>query len=343
MLNIPHRIYNAFANPATSTVRPNTGLYPASASIEVDGAIYGACHRAEYYRWYRYAPTNEMDPESILITSIGDSIHNMVSSILRRNVEETNIVVLSDEQAFFDSTEFISGRTDLLLKDLKTGHLHGCDVKSVGEYKASMVIDQPDLLHILQCVVYLDQYNKSAKINNSKPISDWIILYIARNESWRLKKYPHGSLFKYMWQFTIDLDKGYVTVTGQNGSKKEYPKITVEKIYERYRNLLAKIRIKTLPDRDFQLQYDDARITGLHKAEELNKADSASVEKWLKDGAKPGEHGVEMGDFQCRFCSWQKLCHSDDPVNGDKQKQTLYNIPKDVIVAKEIKEGLEII
>ncbi len=342
MLNIPHRLYNAFANPATSTVRGNTGLYPASASIEIDGVIYGSCKRAEYYRWYRFEPTNEADPESVLVTELGNSIHVMIAQLLRRCTLETDIVVLSEEQAFFDSTEFISGRTDLFMKDLKTGLLHGCDVKSVGEYKAGMVIDQPDISHILQCAVYLDQYNKSAKLNNSKPVTDWIILYVARNESWRLKKYPHGSNFKYMWQHSIDLDKGHVTVTSQNGNKKEYPQITMEAIYKGYRTLLAAIKAKKLPDRDFKLQYEEDRIVGLHKAEELNKADTASVDKWLKNGAKAGELDIEMGDFQCRFCNWQKLCYSNDPEKSEKQKQVLYNIPKDVIQVKEPKETIDI-
>ncbi len=344
MLNIPHRIYKAFASQSISQVRPNTGLYPASASIKIKDTQYGSCHRQEYYRWYRYEPTSVVDPEGVLTTTLGDSIHRMVAELLRNNVHETDIVVLSEEQAFFDSTEFISGRIDLFLKDLKTGLLHGCDVKSVGEYKAGMVIDQPDIQHILQCAVYLDQYNKSAKLNNSKPVQDWIVLYIARNESWKLKKYPHGSVFKYMWQFSIDLEKGYVTVTSQSGSRKEYPEITIEKIYEQYRILMSKIKSKTLPDRDFQIQYSEERITGMYKSDQLNKTNGAIVEKWLEKGAKAGELKLDIGDFQCKFCQWSALCYSETPdafANAKKQIQALYNIPKDIILVTELKEAKE--
>jgi len=339
MLNIPHRIYNAFASPAVSTIRPNTGLYPASASIKINDTQHGACHRQEYYRWYKYEPTSVSDPEGVLTTTMGDAIHIMIATILKNHVQETDIVVLSEEQSFYDSVEFISGRTDLFLKDLKTGLLHGCDVKSVGEYKAGMVIDQPDITHILQCAVYLDQFNKSAKINNSKQVSDWIILYVARNESWKLKKYPHGSLFKYMWQFSINLDKGYITVVSQNGATKEYPEITMEKVYEQYRILIKKIRAKELPDRDFQIQYSEDRITGMYKSDQLNKTNGAIVEKWLEKGAKAGELKLDIGDYQCKFCQWAGLCYSSDPDKPEKQKQVLYNIPKDVLLVKEIKEA----
>lgn len=344
MLDIPKRLHNAFSNPKTSVVKANTGMYPASASVEVEGQLYGACHRAEYYRWYRYAPTSEVDPEMSLTAKMGEALHEFLTSVLLRSVAETDIVVLSNEQGFFDSKELLSGRTDLFLKDLKTGKLHGCDIKSVGDFKAGMVCEEPSIEHLLQCAIYLDQYNKSAKINNSRPVEDWIILYIARSENWKLKKYPHGSMFKYLWQFSLDLKKDYVTVTNQFGAITEYPDITIEAINARYRILLDKIRNKQLPDRDYEYKYSEERLTGMHKQGKLNKGQTAEIKKWLDDGAKEGELALDMGDFPCRYCNWTSLCYSSTPDKGDKAQQVLYNIPKDIVVpqlSESVKNKLE--
>lgn len=338
MLDIPNRIYSALSAPKVTNVRGNTGLYPASASIVLDGKTYGACHRAEYYRWYRYAPTSESDPEGQLIMMSGESMHEMLVDYLRKATIDTDIMVLSAEQSFFDSKEMISGRIDILMKDLKTGRLHGCDIKSVGEYKAGLVIEQPAIEHILQCAVYLDQFNKSAALNGSRPVEDWIILYISRVDTYKLKKYAHGSMFKNLWQFSVDLTRGYITVTDQYGAQKEYPEITMEKIYERYATLLTKIKLKELPDRDYEAQYGEETIVGLHSGKKLNKAQTAAVKEWMDDGAKEGELDVELGDFNCKLCNWSALCWSAKPEDGPKAVPTLYNIKKELAIVRAPEE-----
>ena len=332
MLDIAKRLYTALANPKVKSVRGNTGMYPASASIELNGKIHGACHRSEFYRWFKYEPTSEQDPENFLITASGNAIHEYLHDTLIKMTVDTDILVLSNEQSFFDSTRMISGRTDLFLKDLKTGLLHGCDIKTVGEYKTSLVITQPSIEHMLQCAVYLDQYNKAAALNNSKPVEDWIILYFSRTESWRLKRYPHGSMFKYLWQYSLDLKKGFVCITDQLGVVKEYPEITMEKINQRYKDLLDQIRTQKLPERDFEFQYSEEKILGLYKQELLNKTNSAVVKKWLDKGAKEGELGLEMGDYACKSCNHTTLCWSNDPLNRKKSQPILYSIPKELIM-----------
>lgn len=347
MLDITKRIYEAFASPKTSVIKGNSGLYPSSASIEINGEKFGACHRQEYFRWFRYKPTEQGDPETNLTGLMGDSLHSMIVEFLRQHVIETDIVVLTAEQAFFDQKAFLSGRTDIFMKDLKTGLLHGCDIKTVGDYKASITTEEPDTTHILQCAIYLDQYNKSALRNNSKPVEDWIILYLARAENYKLKKYPHGSLFKYLWQFQVTIEKdGSVSVTNQYGATKNHPEITIKKIYDRYETLLGYIKDKKLPDREYQYQYSEEKLTGMLKTDQLNKTQSAEVQKWLDKGAKAGELKLDMGDFQCRYCAWKTLCYSAKPEEGEKETQVLYSLPKDIILPHpvvSIKKDIDII
>jgi len=327
MLDLPKRIYNAIANPVVSNTRPNTGLHPASASIVVNNQVIGACHRQEWYRWFGYQATEQQDPEHTLTAITGDALHSMVVSLLRENVATTNLVVLSAEQSFFDKVELISGRTDIFIKDLTTSKLYGCDIKTVGDYKSGMVATQPDMAHILQCAIYLDQYNKSAALNSSEPVENWIILYLARSENYKLKKYPHGSPFKFLWQFSIDLKEGYVRVTDQIGGQVHLREITMEGIYTRYRKLMDQIRAKSLPDRDYEYQYSEEKLTGLARTGKLNKEETKTVNEWLEAGAEPGKLGLDKGDFQCRYCEFKSICYSATPLEAPKKLQLLYNIP----------------
>ena len=60
--------------------------------------------------------------------------------------------------------------------------------------------------------------------------------------------------------------------------------------------------------------------------------------------SKVGELKLDIGDFQCKFCQWSALCYSETPdafANAKKQIQTLYNIPKDIILVTELKEAKE--
>lgn len=344
MLDITKRFYESLRNPKIFNVKGQTGFYPSSASIVIDGEKHGSCHRAEYYRWFRYKPTEDTDPEGALAGLMGDALHTMVASVLRNSTIETDITVLSNEQSFWDSERFLSGRTDLFMQDNRTKELHGCDVKTVGEYKAGTVIEQPDIVHMIQCAIYLDQYNKSAAINNSRPVKDWIILYLSRAETYKLKKYAHGSLFKYMWQFSLDLDKGHVSITNQYGSVKEYKEITMEKIYERYDILKEQIQNVKFPDRDYEYQYSEEKLVGMLKMGKLLKGQSEEVQKWLDKGAKPGQLKLELGDFACRYCSWKSQCWSSDPLpNTPKEKKVLYNIPKDMVVVKPVTVDVNIL
>lgn len=335
MLNIPARIYNAIKKPSIFNVKGNSGLYPASASIIINDEAHGSCHRQEWYRWFKYKATEDKNPEYALSAMMGESLHGLLTEYLKSNVVGTNIMVLSVEQSLFDSNHFISGRTDIFLKDMITNKLHGCDIKTVGDYKAGMVVEQPDMSHILQCAIYLDQYNKSATLNNSQKVEDWIILYLARGDNYKLAKYPHHSPFKVMWQFSLSIVDDYIVITDQIGNTKEYKEVTMTKIYESYATLMEFIKKKELPPRDYSFQYSEETLTGMLKLGKLNKAETKIVQDWISDGAVAGELKLAKGDFQCRFCDYSTTCYSPNPKEGEKGKQVLYSIEQSTPIIKK--------
>jgi hypothetical protein len=98
-----------------------------------------------------------------------------------------------------------------------------------------------------------------------------------------------------------------------------------------------------IPSRDFEAQYDQAKIDALYAAEELSKADTEKYEKLkvityrqrLLDGdqltteeqalvnqydgkrIKIDQKPIEKGDWQCRFCQWRDVCYDQDGVPRD--------------------------
>lgn len=132
-----------------------------------------------------------------------------------------------------------------------------------------------------------------------------------------------------LWQFDMDIEQGYVTVQNQHGATKEYKDITIDAILDRYKYILKHIKTRSLPDRDYEAQYSEEKITALHKAGQLQfKKDNEAVEKWLKKGAKEGELGLTMGDSECMFCSHKVKCYSADPLSSPKKDFELYDIKK---------------
>lgn len=336
MLDIPKRLYDALSEePVTNRVRNNQQLYPSSASVLLDnGQVGGACARATFYRWYKCKKSGKMDPEIQFVCDVGEVLHDLITRMLKNLRRHSNLELLSAEQAFYDSSIFLTGRTDGVLIDNDTGLIHGLEIKTVGDYKSTMVIEQPDIQHILQSVVYLNKYNTNAKQCGTQELENWIILYVARSENWTLKKYPHRSPFKYIWQYTVSLDPvdQHVIITNQAGHDTHYHDISPDKINNRSKYCLNKIKKKELPQRDFKYQYDEVELVALAKIPTikggLNKIDTAKVDKWIDKGAPAGELFIDKGDFSCRYCDYVEPCYSDTPEIFDKELTPLINIKK---------------
>jgi hypothetical protein len=113
------------------------------------------------------------------------------------------------------------------------------------------------------------------------------------------------------------------------------PHLNVSKIHDRYKMLALFLANKTLPPRDYDISYSEEKITTLHKLGKLTrKADKELVDKWLKKGAKEGTLKLEMGDFECKMCTYRDKCW--DKESSDINKQ-LSNLPK----IEELKDKLK--
>lgn len=330
-LNVPERLYRAMTDPVVREGRNSQQLYPSSASMVMpDGKVLGGCMRKEYYRWYQCEEDGEMDPEIQLVCDLGDAWHEVVVRLLKRAQMRSGIEVVSVEHPLWDPKYFLSGRIDLLLYDREQDVLSGVEIKSVGDYVSGMVVDAPKVEHILQAAVYLNHFRENAKATGHKDIDEWIVLYVARSENWKLKRYPHGSVFKYMWQFSVDIEAdGHLSVTNQRFETQHHPDITIDAIQARFTDTLDHIRQQQLPARDFVYQYDETTLTAMAKSGLLNKKDTATVDAWIDIGAPTGQLTLDKGDFECRYCDFQKTCYSGSPHNFNTKKSPLHRIKDD--------------
>ena len=325
MLDITKRLFDALKEARPKDERNTMKMYPSSASIKLtSGEIVGACSRAQYYRWFQCKRDGETDPEGELLFATGDALHDLVVSMVKRTAVASGLEILTVEQAVYEHELLLSGRSDFVVMDRNDGYIHGCEIKSVGEGAIYIMNGKPKIEHLMQSLIYLHKYRKNAKETGTRPPEGWIVLYVARSESWKLKNRPHGSDFKYLWQYymTID-DKGIAHVTNQHGDTIDTFGLSIDAIKARYEFTLEKIKKQELPDREFAYQYDEVRLKAMADLKILNKAQTATVDKWVEKGAKPGELKVDKGDYQCRYCSYKETCYSKDPEDFEIEQQVL--------------------
>lgn len=330
MIDVCKRLYNSMEDPKVYRTSMNDGLHPSSTSVELpNGRIAGGCHREIYYKWKGFKGTEDQNVEYTLAAEFGNWLHEGIQEYMRRHVAGTDLVVLSAEQSFCDPANSTLGTSDLFLMDLNTKETFGVDIKTVGEWAGKACLEQPSIEALMQCAIYMDQYQQTSR-KGYKDIDYWVILYVSRDENWDLKARKHGSIFRFMWQFWMMFEDDMVVVYDQKGNRQEYPEITLEAIRKRNNKILQELKQDTLPDRDFEVQYTEEYLTSLWKADQFKfKKDIAVIEKWYKKGAKKGELTLEMGDKQCRFCSYQSLCYSDDPTAGKQKERKLFSLKKE--------------
>lgn len=329
MFDLTERLYNGLKAKTPRDQRNTYKMYPSSAGqVLSDGTVIGACAREQYYRWYKCKRSGEVDPEGQLIFETGDALHDMVTRMIRKTSATSDVEVLSVEQGVVYPDIFLSGRSDIVLLDKRSGEIHGCEVKTVGEGAIYTMKGKPKLEHILQSVVYLDRYTKNANETGTRPPNGWVLLYVARSESWKLKSYPHGSHFKYIWQYYITIDDNDdVIVQDQLGNLVDTKGLNVGKIFDRYNDILKQVKNKQLPDRDYEYQYDEVKLQAMRTANLLNKKDTELVDKWISDGAPQGKLQLDKGDYQCRYCNYADTCYSATPDIFDTEETPLIPLP----------------
>lgn len=337
-------IDDATVKPYVMSTRHSSGLYPSSASIKcitpnVGPEVYGYCHRRLWYQANKYPINVEETAESIDRKDIGE----WFSQSLVEKFKKVGLYV-ADEVPFFDDETGVSGRIDIIIKDPYTApkppqrpqpsQLIGIEVKSTGGYhniKGPIISTKdtplaPSIEHVLQVMIYLGYYAKFG-------LDRWILIYQDRE-----------SLRKQWHKVTLN-QKGSPVITNIQQTITHHH-ITLDGIRERFATLRKHIADKTIPDRDYELQYSNPKIIALNNAGKLNKTDSEKVNKFLAKLAKKGigvDHDdtpiLQKGDTDCMYCPYASLCWSNDPTSKEenkilipiKQEQKEDQLPEDLL------------
>jgi len=330
MNEISRRLYNAIQRPAIRSGRRSRSNHPSAASVEVPcpisgTKILGGCLRQEYYRLTGEQSATDINPNWSMAAILGNTYQDTVRNLMLNNGFRMELDLIAEEHPIYVEDIDLSGRIDLVFWDRKNKEIMGIEVKSVGDYKSKKTIVEPDIEHVMQSMIYLDYYRKSIP-KGMAHINKWYILYVARSEGWHLKNQKvNSSPFTNIWDFYITLEPdGSPTVWGPKGSN-HIKDVTLEKIYERYEQLSLAVKEGKIPDRDFDLQYPEDKLTGLYKLGKMEfKKDQAVMESWIKRGAQEGQLALQMGDSQCRFCAWQSKCWN---LEDDSETSGLFDLP----------------
>src|SRR3990167_127910 len=272
-------VNEAFLSKKIPSFKTENRYYPSQASIDIKekgrNVVKGSCMRRVYWEKTGEPTTNETDLDSLWKMESGNAISEMICEFVKQRG-----VLVQVEVPFADTDNKISGRVDLIYKHPVYEKLIGVEIKSVGDYigiKGVVGGDflSPNIKHLLQTIIYLDYFQRKMNIDVFE------IVYFARCTGER-------SVFRCTFGENREAFIDGVP-TG----------ITPNMIYQRFAELNSFIELKTLPSRDYQLQYDKETLKEMASLGLLTKKQT--------DVVKAGKKLVK-GDYDCVICPFKNKC-----------------------------------
>jgi hypothetical protein len=277
-----------------STRRKDEYYVSTSCGVEVNAPwggkrIYGACHRAEWYRFKNIEPTVAQTPEGLRKAYWGDYI-----AMAEMDLYKKLGIWIDAEVRIWYPEYYLAGRVDCFVHDidswagselkgngvLKKGSVVGVEHKSTWQYGSKGTIDVkqgekpwPKWEHIIQCAVYHHYYREFANY--------WQLVYMARDTG-------RGRVHN-----VIVLPDGRISVNG------EMLGFTTAHIFNRLGQLGKDLQLEDPPGRDFSLVLD--------KTELLHRADAGELTIKQAETVRKGNKLVK-GDWQCAWCEYPHLC-----------------------------------
>ena len=301
-------------------------LWPSSATSIVDGEVLGKCRRQAYYR---YAT------DSYYFSEKYDHLKDLVEEIHAKKLPtspymkwiwragelfEEYCIDLAKEAGLFVGTQIsiyipklnVSGKIDLVVLNPKEETYQIVEVKSIYGFNATSVIGTDSMhkknemgtprdSHLMQLGIYQSWYG------NPKNWGPGILMYGARDTG-RLAEF----LVTVEKSEEDDLDYIYYQGNYPIVTEKINSGITLQSIMSNYKFILDSLESNEIPDRDFDILYSEEKIKSLYENGKLSKTDTAQYEKRLKqleEGKAKVVKAVEKGDWQCKFCDYQKICY----------------------------------
>lgn len=268
--------------------RGDTGMhfYPSEGSVKVVDAsgneeVLGNCLRASYFRCIgeRSAPHSV---RTQFIFALGKHVEDMLVEIWKK------MGIFEAQGVRFYNPEFnVSGELDVVLRNPSTDTLFGVEVKSFYGYYAGVEImgnksksGRPKWSQLLQTLIYAKEFE--GQLDHFK------MWYQERGDgqhrSFDVRAVPterDGQII-----YLPEVDNEILT------------DFTVTDVYNRYLELGSHLTAQSIPDREFEIEYDDQRIEDDFACKKLSKS---KYDKFKKKGERPG-------DWQCSYCNFKSMC-----------------------------------
>ena len=285
--------------------RHRPGLYPTEASVEYvfddKKLVAGTCMRAS---WYRSMQNPNREPASAGLMQKAHLGKWDEMGVVNR-WKEMGIWV-SNNIKFYNKRYFISGEMDAIVKNPETDALIGLEVKSYYGYPAGKMIrgakrdkipGVPKDNQFLQSILYAWEYKDE--------LDEYRMYYIERGDGDRVEfrigaeQTPDSQGKHQVWWQQIE-SKGWNFYS----PNKAYQPYCIEDIYERYDQLINKLKNKELPPKDFSNNWDTDTVEWMWKNKKLGKT---KYQAWQKN---PGKY--PCGDWHCDYCSYKNQCVQDE-------------------------------
>lgn len=306
-------------------------LWPSSATALIGDEVVGRCRRQAFYRYaldlYNFDTTGKYDhlkEVAELAKQYEEEPSNYMKWIWRAGeLFEEFCIQLAKEAGVFMGTQVsvyipdfnVSGKIDLIVIDPTTSKNHIVEVKSVYGFNSNSVIGtdashrkgelgKPKEAHLMQLGIYQWWYGQPRGFGDG-------ILYYGARDTGRFAEY-------YVKVDKLDDDLDHIMY------RPNYPVatsewidsgITIQSVLKNYKAILEAVETNEVPGPDFELSYSEEKIKTLYEAGFLNKTETAQYEKRTKQIAEGKDRlvkPVEKGDWQCRYCSYAKMCYPDN-------------------------------
>jgi len=328
-------ITNYLGRPGLDEQKAPT-LWPSEATAVVvnehgEEVVLGKCRRANYFRYAldMYNFSEDFNDYENFVNELKENIAD--SDLYLRwiwkqgEIYEQYCVDLSKESGVFISGQTsiyvpklnVSGKIDLIVIDPETSRFHIVEVKSVYGFNANKVLGtpgerkkgsmgEPRDSHLMQIGIYQWWYG-----NTNSQFGHGLLVYGSRDT---------GRYAEY--RITVEkaedsLDYIYYQANSPWEGDKINSGISIQSICSNYKYIKdsVELRSKTIPARDFELQYSDDRLLKMYQRGELNKTETTQFEKrqsQIADGKERLNKQIEKGDWQCALCQYKAYCYTKE-------------------------------
>lgn len=264
----------------------------------------GGCRRALYYRIYDYPKTEPAETwRSYWVKNNGHVVESMAIEILKqaRVYVGDEVPISMFRRTPGDNIYEISGRIDGVIQDPYTGKPVFIEFKSKGTFSPKTLYGpsgnkqmMPEPSEVCQVMPYLYWASISPQDVEDPAMH---MCYTTRD----------GMTGEHV----IRINKEGNAVIENDSGIFEWHHLNIHKMLADADATVDNIFNHEIPDRDYMIVWDNAKIDWLYRTDQLRATDKKIVEK--KKAANEGGTWIEGSDSACHFCAYKSGCWGDDP------------------------------